>query len=212
MRSKRVLSQKEYRYVFGVAQVLDVTNSLHGPALRERANECYVDGERGVRWAAYDKRTPLGQLVDNSSAEMEANELPWQVLPPGKTVFEQVYAHYLKLKKANPGISWDMSRLKNAKDLKPSEVWVGTDHFEGYTIFRFKWTLAALLEHPITGNASYVLRRNWKTLSRETKADLLGGGSKWVRRVVHLGDWKVRLREILKQDRVTPIEARKRAR
>lgn len=198
LRSSPALTKRERDYVFCLAEIFDCTNSLHGPALRAAANNCKVAGEPKHTWFDFDAR--LEALLESLPTEGAAH-LPWKVLPPGKALFAQVYAHYRKLKRSTTGRDWDLDRLRFAQSLKPHEIWVGTDDFEGYTIFIFNWTRAALLDHPLTGNAVYVLRRKWRELSRATKADLMESQDKFVRRVVHSGNWKKRIKRILDGDR-----------
>ena len=67
-------------------------------------------------------------------------------------------------------------------------------------VFGFSYTESKLLENPAMGNAIYVLRSNWERLSRLSKDELLGLTDELqpeVRRIVHRGEWLVRLLEEL---------------
>lgn len=49
------------------------------------------------------------------------------------------------------------------------------------------------------GNAIYVIRRNWKTLSKMSRTELLTGHSQVIDRVIHSGsNWELKLKNIVK--------------
>ena len=81
--------------------------------------------------------------------------------------------------------------------LNPASIYVGIDEFEGYFVFYFPDELTAILECPIVGNAIYIIKGDWQTLSQLNKRELLTDYQMNVRRVIHKGDWFSRLKQKL---------------
>lgn len=120
--------------------------------------------------------------------------LNWEFLPPGADPFARIRAHY----RSGPFWSiYDEARLRAIWGLRPACSYLGRKAFGGYQAFVFSGTEIAILECPLTGNATYVFRKNWRWLSRQTKGDLLRKHGPDVVRVIHVSDWVQRLRDAL---------------
>ncbi len=197
LNSQTGITRGEYDYVRALAEILDRDNSLHGPALREVVAHCHVPG---VKHGKYLNTT--GGASRSAGPEPGAldgvQHLSWRVLPPGEWAFSEIQAHFEGLRREHRDLPWDLGRLDFARKLKPIETWIGEDEFDGYVIFVFSGTSAALLDHPLKGNACYILRRNWRDLCRFSKVELLTRYPKAVERVVHRGNWGKRIRRALK--------------
>lgn len=115
--------------------------------------------------------------------------LPWRVLPPGELSADAVRRHYDTLQRTNPNIRYERERITKALSLRPEQYYVGMDEFEGYMVLTFARTSKVLMECPIFGNAIYILRSDWKRLSRLSKRELLTHRSGQVTKIVHKGDW-----------------------
>lgn len=104
------------------------------------------------------------------------------------------------LKKRYPHLDYDESRLIYAQTLKPSHIFVGEQDFDGYFAFVFESTKHVLLENPQEGNAAYIFKHDWMTLSKLTKSELLDGYTHAVERVLHrqTGNWKWRIKRALR--------------
>lgn len=115
--------------------------------------------------------------------------LPWRVLPPGELSADNVRRHYDALQRTNPGVRYERERITKALSLRPDQYYVGMDEFESYMVLTFAHTQRVLMECPIFGNAIYVLKSDWKRLSRMSKRELLDQRSGQVTKIVHKGDW-----------------------
>ena len=132
-------------------------------------------------------------LARSEGATVGARRLPWRMLPPGELSLQRVLAHYEKLGRVRPDVRYEPERIRRAYSLGPDGCFVGADEFDGYVVFTFPGTRKALLERPVYGNAVYVLGSDWKRLSRMSKRDFLADGTLGVTKIVHRGDWFLRV-------------------
>lgn len=197
LTSQTAITKGEYDYVRMLADILDRDNSLHGPALREIVAHCHVPGVKHGKYL--NTAGSASRSADNELDDLDdAQRLPWRVLPPGEWSFSEIHAHFQGLRRQHRELPWDLRRLDFARKLKPIETWIGEDEFDGYVIFVFRGTSAALLDHPLKGNACYILRRNWRDLCRFSKFELLSRYPNAVERVIHRGNWGKRIRSSLR--------------
>ena len=125
--------------------------------------------------------------------------MPWRFLPP-PLPGEQGLARLLDdVRKSWPTRKIDEARIRFAYNLAPSEIFIGTDDFDGYLAFIFAKSAKVLLECPWEGNAAYVFRQNWMTLSKLSKTELLQFHSAEVDRVIHQDEsrWQAKLRSMI---------------
>jgi hypothetical protein len=127
---------------------------------------------------------------------MTPSKLYWRLLPSGEPPFPKLLEYYEIRQRANPGVVYDITRLRAVHSLLPTRIYVGADEFDGYVVFLFSVPSYAVLECPLRGNAIYVIRRDWQQLSKLTKSELLERHSDDIVRIVHSGDWFVRLKKI----------------
>lgn len=120
----------------------------------------------------------------------------WKVLPQGSHPFEKILSHFSQLKQKTNNTEYDITRLELIYSLTPNSIFLGIDEFEGYVVFHFVEAKVSVLECPIVGNAIYVLKDDWKRLSKLTKRELLEEHSNSIIRIVHAGDWFTRLKQI----------------
>jgi hypothetical protein len=97
----------------------------------------------------------------------------WRVLPAGEWTFDSVLNHYTELHRAYPHIHFEVDRLRRVFSLNPSSLYIGIDEFDWYIVCAFSQTTKVVLECPIYGNAIYVIRENWQSLSKLLKNELL---------------------------------------
>jgi hypothetical protein len=140
---------------------------------------------------------PHGREVEDSLRGMRVYHVPWEILPPGRWTFADLIGHIHRLRLRYPEYQWEEERLLLVRGLAPLECYVGSDEFEGYFAFTFAGTERALLEHPIRGNAVYIIERDWRSLCQLPKYELLTEYGHEVGRVIHRGDWELRLRRLL---------------
>ncbi len=149
------------------------------------------------------KRTVSPNESDGAIQRADVIKLPWKILPPGEHPFSEILKHYEELQKSNPHVRYDLNRLNRICELTPTATYVGVDEFRGYTVFYFQKYLAAVLDCPVWGNAIYMIKGDWKTLSRLTKAELIAERTGNVTRIVHSGDWFQRLKNCLRTSEST---------
>jgi hypothetical protein len=116
--------------------------------------------------------------------------LPWRFLPPSETNEERVLSILHDFCHRCPGIRVDESRLRYAYSLKPEQIFIGEDEFDGYFAFVFAGGIKVLLENPIEGNAAYIFGQDWKLLSKLPKSELLAYHHDHLIRVIHSSGWK----------------------
>ena len=149
------------------------------------------------------------KIIDHLRADVESyvrgefvlrsTKLPWRFLPPGHRDVSWIIDEISRLNSRYPHLKLDEERLRYAHSLKPSQVFVGEDEFDGYFAFVFPSTKHVLLESPQEGNAAYIFQQNWTSLSRRTKQELLSSYTHCVKRVLHRenSDWKWEIRRRL---------------
>lgn len=118
--------------------------------------------------------------IEESLKEFElktVETLPWTVLPKGEWFSEDIIEHLENLSAEGKwkGKKIDKSRLRKIEShLKPIRCYVGEEEFSGYVVYCFdKNESKAILECPVYGNATYIIRGNWKNIAK---------GSKWMAR------------------------------
>jgi hypothetical protein len=122
----------------------------------------------------------------------------WEILPPGYwPVDESSVANFFAGKSSQTLIP---SRLFEAKALDPIDIVIGKNEFNEYWCFRFKNNNKVLLESLYEGNAAYLLRGDWETLSKKTKWELLNIYSDFCERIIHgpSGNWKHEIKRSLR--------------
>lgn len=182
------LSASERNYLGLIARLLDRQSSLKAEELRKALAVADLMFSRSVATPARSTAQPV--------TTVPVKTLNWEVLPQGKWDFGTVRAHFRTLSRRRTDLQWDISRLKTAESLRPVECWIGQDEFDGYVVYVFRGGKMALLDHPLKGNACYILRGDWRALARLSKYELLTEYQKRVTRIVHRGDWKHRLRRL----------------
>ncbi|MCX6378990.1 MAG: hypothetical protein NT023_05855 [Armatimonadetes bacterium] len=129
-----------------------------------------------------------------STTSLATHRLNWQILPAGKYPWEKVRSAVQPIiDRAKKGhIGAIVMRLETVSGYEPEFVAIGTAGFHGYIIFGFPSKPLFILESAYYGNATYVFDRDWETLSRLTKAEILDQ-SLQKDRLVHLSGWPLRL-------------------
>jgi hypothetical protein len=185
-------------------------HSRRGPFPSTRAHLEYLLGvlkkkEDGsdIRRSAIDRiRFDIEKQFSFASAP-RARRLDWDLLPPGKWGAGAFAKYFDKAIRKRGSPEYRPERIEAALRLKPCQIYLGKTGraFEGYAVFCFPRTQAAILEHPYVGNALYLLRRGWEELSRLSKGELLDGHHREVDRVVHIDGWQSRARDFKSTER-----------
>jgi hypothetical protein len=158
----------------------------------------------GLRYEIDFNRKILVRIEENEAIPESpimgaVKKLNWKLLPPGTNSFEQIVRHFESLARRESHVVYDLGRLHKVHSFHPDDVYVGIEEFDGYVVFYFSESSIAVLECPITGNATYVFGDNWKALSHLSKHDLLNSGRRDFVRIVHTDEWFSRLRLSLLQ-------------
>ena len=92
------------------------------------------------------------------------------------------------------GLHIELDRITFALSLAPRQICVGIDDFAGYYAFVLGGD-AVLFECPVYGNAAYVVKGDWQTLSQMHKCQLTRRGL----RIIHTNrQWRARLKAALR--------------
>ena len=198
-REKRLLKKDAHIVVTSRAPEGRARNLSEFQNLVAKARNLLSDGHavpqqvwRGLKESAGDDGTckrilkNLRSAVPNVQPRLES--VQWQLLPP-ESGLRSLVRTALESRARNGSASVDTRRIEFMLNLKPDRIAVGRDSFGDYAAFIFSDRKLAVLESPIEGNATYILRGDWRELSRETKHRLtVEIGEPVVERVVHRGD------------------------
>jgi len=141
-------------------------------------------------------RKEIDYFLRHSGWEI-TRKVPWKFLPPGFwPVDESSVANLFAGKSEKQMIP---ERLISAVNLSPFEIVRGESEFNEYLCFRFRNNNKVLLESSYEGNAAYVLRGDWETLSKKSKWELTNIYSDFCERIIHgpSGNWKLKIKERL---------------
>jgi hypothetical protein len=110
----------------------------------------------------------------------------WEFFPPGPGMQYTLEWVKSRLEKRSPGDEYDFERIAVMLEFQPRMLCFGSVDFsvdyKRYVAFIFENDYAAL-ESPKVGNALYLLRRDWRILSRKPKQEL--------RHMKKEGDWRI---------------------
>ncbi len=140
-------------------------------------------------------RSKKRKLFTKSFEAIPVKKLPWKFFPKGEWTVEQIVKEFGKYISQNEII--DESRIwKIYENLRPSDCYISQDGFNRYIVFCFDWTDKVVLECPIYGNAVYIIKDNWKEITKLHKwqARL----SHQVTVIHHSDSWFSRLKNNLK--------------
>jgi hypothetical protein len=141
---------------------------------------------------AEDASPPSKRDTNKPFALPEIHRLPWQLLPSGDWSVDLI-VNRLKSKfreRQLKGQILDEDRLRKiVTRLNPSHCYIGEHEFDGYIVFCFAEHSTVILECPVYGNAIYLIRGDWQTITRLTKGKSLSRHPTKVRRVIHGDNW-----------------------
>lgn len=123
-------------------------------------------------------------------------KLYWKLLPPGDDPIGRIRLYFERTGAKSAAII-DYNKIRKVLTLKPTEVYSGVDEFDGYLVFYFERQRKAVLDCPRTGNAIYVFGEDWRELSKLSKSELLNFFPSSTIRIIHRGEWFVRLKDAL---------------
>lgn len=132
---------------------------------------------------------------------IHTEKLSWTFLATGERGFEPIVKHFRNLisKGKWSGREVDETRLVMIESyLNPTHRYVGEKEFEGYVVYCFDQTeKKVILECPFYGNATYIIRGDWKEITKSSKWVAKYKHSNQVTVINHSKAWFERLRQNL---------------
>ncbi len=133
---------------------------------------------------------PIGEFLKERQVYKKLN---WEVLPFGWWA-DKKQVQSLK-EKLGSNVRLFIERIKYIESLNPLERYEGQSYLGNRLYYVFVFEKCVLAECPMFGNAIYILGEDkmsiWQDIFAKTKKEVLEIG---VKRVLHRGDWKKRLK------------------
>lgn len=128
----------------------------------------------------------------------KVEKLNWIILDSDGTAWgerrECLRQYVENCKKGKQPVIW--GRLDTIASYKPDFEAVGANGLAGYYIFGFKKKGIFVFENATLGNATYIIKGDWKTISQMSKAFIVKNNlHEW--RLIHRDDWKGKINSIL---------------
>lgn len=110
-------------------------------------------------------RSKKKKIFAKSIQDITVKKLPWKFFPEGQWTVEQIVKEFEKFISHDEVV--DESRIWKIYDnLNPTECYVSQEGFNRYIAFCFEWANKVVLECPIYGNAIYVIKGDWKEITK----------------------------------------------
>jgi hypothetical protein len=124
--------------------------------------------------------------------------LNWTVLREGERVRDKMRKSVKRLSKRVSGsdLQLILDRLELINKHEPDFVAVGREGFRGYFVFGFVQRDLYVCESRYTRNATYILGKEWKAVTKLTKAEILRGKLHKYR-IIHTSEWEDTIEAIL---------------
>lgn len=124
--------------------------------------------------------------------------IDWELLPPGHIDIESTISALLPHNTQNDNTSRDVlrDRLLFFNELGATAYIKGTNNYSSYKGAKFNNDIV-LLESFDYGNAIYIFKENWDTLTRLSRTELLTNHNDNIIRVKHTSNWKNNIKMIL---------------
>jgi hypothetical protein len=122
----------------------------------------------------------------------------WEILPPGErdSNIARILAPLGPVSARTR--SQIIERYNVLASIRPLHFIRGTNEFRHYFGAQFADDLV-VFENIDYGNAIYIMFEDWRTLSQKSRTELLAQHPDRFIRIAHAGDWKDKLREILRR-------------
>lgn len=119
---------------------------------------------------------PSFEIVQPDLTEpTQIRKLNWKILPPGQYPFERARSaleDYLR-RLSEDDRATATERIRAITRHGPDFVAVGVGGFSDYVVFGFTERRRYVLESPNTGNATYIFKDDWESISRLSKREIL---------------------------------------
>lgn len=142
---------------------------------------------------------PSFEIVQPDLTEpTEIRKLNWKILPPGQYPFERARTaledYLLRLSEDDRATATD--RIRAITRYEPDFVAVGVGGFSDYVVFGFAVSSRYVLESPNTGNATYIFKDDWESISRLSKREILLENRQEAR-LIHNARWHKAVGEVI---------------
>lgn len=184
---------------FTIVQTDDMGKILVGPTL-----DYVVANEQEIVHAINLFLEIFGECQFFTEELDEINKLPvkklnWKILPPGERPWPQLKKEVqVIINEAPKGNRVIIEyRLETINKYKPNFAAVGEGGFRGYIVLGFDNKNLYVFENVRYGNAMYLFDRNWRELSKKTKAEILNKQLQ-LDRIIHKEGWDSKIRKWLR--------------
>lgn len=129
---------------------------------------------------------------------LATHHISWEILPPGNKD-EFISRLFFGRNYTNQQKEVAESRYDFFMSLRPENIIIGASGFQRYFGAKLNNNIV-LFENTDYGNAIYIMYDNWEELSKRSRIELLSGrfGTNFDR-VIHTGDWKKKVRFIIRR-------------
>lgn len=142
---------------------------------------------------------PTFEIVQpDLTAPTQVRRINWKILPQGQYPFEQArraLTDYLQ-RLSEDDRATATERIKTITRYNPNFIAVGLGGFSDYVVFGFTNRRRYVFESPNTGNATYVFRNDWESISQLSKREILQGNLQEAR-LVHNSRWYRAVNEVI---------------
>lgn len=140
------------------------------------------------------------EIVNIKMEAIKTRTLSWEVLKPGEKLPKEKILEKLD-KVINERVSDSKKNMFRANFTKllesnPSVIAIGEKSFYGYVVFEYLNKNIAILESMMPNNATYILGKDWESISQYTKSDVLSKNLH-IDRLYHYGDWLNKIKKYI---------------
>ena len=125
-------------------------------------------------------------------------KLNWKILPSGQYPFERARTaledYFQRLSEDDRATATE--RIRAITRHGPDFVAVGVGGFSDYVVFGFTGRSRYVLESPNTGNATYIFKDDWESISRLSKREILLENRQEAR-LIHNTRWYKAVSEVI---------------
>jgi len=140
------------------------------------------------------------EAEDRQQLPVRVHYVDWILLPAGTWHIRDLIEHFKHFQSRFPQKRVEPDRLEVIARLRPADCYVGQAGWYGYVAFTLPYSYDTVLECPIYGNATYIIRGNWKEMSKLSRMQL--------RKqhpdnpfVIHTGAWESKLEGSIRHNR-----------
>jgi hypothetical protein len=139
----------------------------------------------------------LTENLDNISPN-KVIRLNWDILPQGDYPWEKIEKVLERVSKKSSKTSRRIliDNCRYINSFSPDFMALGRSGFSGYVIWGFSNQKRYILESIYTNNATYVFGKDWKELSKLSKAEILNENLQ-IARIIHNNNWKQNINQFI---------------